>query len=107
MQNITHRQYVRSLYKHLLSEAGIFFDDRARSVVSRMNRQLEVFIDRIYDRTFMVNRIKYRFRACRSVDDIDRIKNKIIEGRKVRPISFDGILMPLALMASNGLTCRP
>jgi hypothetical protein len=52
----------------------------------------------------MVNRIKYRFRACRSIDDIFRIKSKIIEGRKVQPISFGGILMPLALMASNGLT---
>jgi hypothetical protein len=32
MLSTSHRQYVRALYKSLLSEAGMFFDDRARLV---------------------------------------------------------------------------
>jgi hypothetical protein len=34
-------------------------------------------------RTFMIRRVKSRFRQCQKLDDMDRIKNKIIEGRKV------------------------
>lgn len=31
----------------------------------------------------MIRRVKSRFRQCQKLEDIDRIKNKIIEGRKV------------------------
>ncbi|KAI9289018.1 hypothetical protein BC943DRAFT_126747 [Umbelopsis sp. AD052] len=62
MQSVQHGHYVKSLYRRLLSEAGLFFDSRAR--------------------TFMVNRIRHRFRECQRLNDLDRIKTKIIEGRK-------------------------
>ncbi|KAG2174143.1 hypothetical protein INT43_004163 [Umbelopsis isabellina] len=70
MLSTTHRQYVLALYKNLLSEAGVFFDDRAR-----LTEWCRV-------RMFMIRRVKSRFRQCQKLNDIDRIKNKITEGRK-------------------------
>ncbi|ORX46059.1 hypothetical protein DM01DRAFT_1410728 [Hesseltinella vesiculosa] len=57
-----HSLYIRALYKRVLSEASLFFDDRAR--------------------TFMVNRARRTFREYKDCKDEQRIKNKLHEARK-------------------------
>ncbi|KAI8337536.1 hypothetical protein BC941DRAFT_396406 [Chlamydoabsidia padenii] len=57
-----HSNYIRSLYKRIICEAGYFFDDRAR--------------------TFVVNRARKLFKEYKTCQDESRIKNKLLEARK-------------------------
>ncbi|KAG1054878.1 hypothetical protein G6F43_003125 [Rhizopus delemar] len=57
-----HTSYIRALYKNILAEGSLFFDDRSR----------------IYIR----DRARLTFKEYKSCTDIERIKNKIKEARK-------------------------
>ncbi|KAI7907270.1 uncharacterized protein BX663DRAFT_495377 [Cokeromyces recurvatus] len=57
-----HKAYIKSFYKKILSEASIFFDDRAR--------------------LYIKNRARRAFKDYKTCEDIKRVKYKIREGRK-------------------------
>ncbi|KAI9469916.1 MAG: hypothetical protein EXX96DRAFT_385627 [Benjaminiella poitrasii] len=58
----SHKTYIRSFYKKILSEASIFFDDRTR--------------------LYITSRARKTFHEYKTCHDIERIKYKIREGRK-------------------------
>jgi hypothetical protein len=52
----------------------------------------------------MVNRIKHRFRECQRFNDTERIKKKIVQGRKVQ-YDFIYILDSTVRQLAISLTC--
>ncbi|ORE09996.1 hypothetical protein BCV72DRAFT_222289 [Rhizopus microsporus var. microsporus] len=57
-----HAIYVKALYKSILAEGSLFFDDRAR--------------------TFIQNRTRYLFKEYKDCADLERVKSKIKEARR-------------------------
>lgn len=75
-----HKLYIKALYKNILVESSLFFDDRARYLSSG---DFLKCTDIVKNRLYIRNRARKVAQEYKTCTDVDRVKYKIREARKV------------------------